>query len=182
MLTKEHTGGTVSVTVRAVSYTWPWASTSMMWTPGTAVSTVVTSVTNRPVMVSVGKKAVRGGTASPASMDSRDTGPRMVQTVSTKATFPDRSSSRMTTGHSPASWKVGACSKDTPTSWASVRSSMNPSGPSSSSTPNVRATPRAVGAVVSCWRTRAIRGPPLPETSTTASPGRVQSILRVSKA
>ena len=67
-------------------------------------------------MVSLGKKASRGGTRSPHSMVSRGTGPNMVQAVSTKPTFPDRSSSRMITGHSPASWNRGACSKDTPTS------------------------------------------------------------------
>ena len=129
----------------------------------------------------MGRKACRGGTGSPASMDRWDTGPKTVQVVSTKPTLPDRSSRRTVTGHSPTVWNFGATSKDTPTSWASERSAMNLSGVSSSSRPSTCSTPLAVGAVVSAWRTMAIRGPSFPATSTTASPGFRQSILFVSK-
>ena len=153
----------MSAITRAVSKTCPRASTRTVLTPGVRVSRSSMSVRNRPEAVSRGKKALRGGTASPASMSSRATGPNMVQVVSTKLTFPDKSSRRTTTGQVPASWNRGGSSKDTPTSWAS------------------RARARASGGVVSTWRTMAIRGPADPATSTTASPGFFQSIFPVSK-
>ena len=139
------------------------------------------SVTNRPEEASFSKNACSGGTSSPASMERWATVPRMVQVVSTKPTLPERSSRRTLTGHSPTVWNIGATSKDTPTSWASTRSAMNLSGVSSSSSPSTQATPRAAGAVVSAWRTMAIRGPSFPATSTTASPGCFQLIFPVSK-
>ena len=166
---------------RAVSKTCPRASTRTVLTPGVRVSRSSMSVRNRPEAVSRGKKALRGGTASPASMSSRATGPNMVQVVSTKLTFPDKSSRRTTTGQVPASWNRGGSSKDTPTSWASLRTVMKVSGPGSSSSPSTGARARASGGVVSTWRTMAIRGPADPATSTTASPGFFQSIFPVSK-